>query len=341
MTVDFSNQMKREAVKEERDASFGPGQAAADEHQVATQPQMHFSAAQLLADRYPAFFADSNNTRSKTESRVVLTVLSLIVLTIGAAWINWDARYFHTDSDLVYNLGLSGGIFMLVTLLYTLRKRARFMRRAGAMPIWYFVHLVAGIVGPVLIIFHTSFTLKAINSTVALVSMLCVIISGIFGRYIYTRIGYRLHQRLLDIRETEERLVKAVQQYPGQSADAVEKAVSSLTVCVIKSPQSVFRVPIRFFALRAKAAKCYIDGAKAIVAMLKKKAQEEGWDKITYHTELARERRFLREHINALVKIGQFHFYERLLIGWRIFHIPLLYILFISGSVHVLAVHMY
>jgi hypothetical protein len=75
--------------------------------------------------------------------------------------------------------------------------------------------------------------------------------------------------------------------------------------------------------------------------MVKRRALTEGWNGAAMKGELAREKDRLREHVDALVAIGQFHFYERLLVGWRIFHIPMLFILFVSGLVHVLAVHMY
>lgn len=344
MRADFFGKEKQEAVSSEKGASFSSSDTFSGddaEKNSAIPPQMHLSAAKLFSDRYPNYFADSNNSRSRSESRMVLTILSLITAGVIAAWIAWDERYFHTDSDLVYNMGLYGGLLMLVTLLYALRKRVKAFGKMGNVTTWYYVHLVAGVLGPVLIILHSSFTLKAMNSTVALVSMLCVIASGIFGRYIYTRIGYHLHRQLIAIRNTEERLVQTMQQYKAEEMDKVEKTLSVLTASAVSAPRTFYRAPAKFFALRAKAARCYIEGSREITALLKKRAIQEDWDKFSYHAELKREKQFLREHVNALVKIGQTHFYERLLVGWRIFHVPLIFILVISGSVHVLAVHMY
>ena len=364
--VDFPRQRKLEAVSSDQEPSFGadiePGVSddvksgstdASRGKAAAKKPSSNsssgkdvaatssFSAVKMLSDRYPSFVASHNNQRSKSESRYVLTVLMLIIALVLSAWAVWDQRYFHTDSDLVYNMGLYGGILMLVTLLYALRKRVRFMKKLGEMNTWYYIHLFAGVVGPVLIVFHSSFTMKSLNSSVALISMLCVIFSGIFGRYIYTRIGYQVHNRLISIRDTEERLARSMQKYQGEAADAIEKSLTVLTVLVVNMPQSLFHMPARFFALRTRAAKCYIDGIRHISQILKERAVQDDWDKLTYRAEFAKEKRILREYVNALVQIGKFHFYERLLVGWRIFHIPLLFILFISGSVHVFAVHWY
>ncbi len=300
-----------------------------------------FSAVEMLSERYPSFVASGKNQRSKNESRYVLSVLLLIIVMMLAAWAVWEPRYFHSDSDLVYNMGLTGGILMLVTLLYALRKRVRFLKKMGNMNTWYYMHLTTGVLGPLLIIFHSSFTMKALNSSVALISMLCVIASGIVGRYIYTRIGYQVHHRLIEIRDTEERLVRSMQKYQGDTADAIEKSLTTLTLLVVNMPQSLFHMPTRFFLLRAKAAKCYVDGIRHISLILRERAVQEHWDKLTYRAEFAKEKRILRAYVNALVQIGKFHFYERLLVGWRIFHVPLIFILVISGSVHVFAIHWY
>lgn len=339
MRIDFPWKIKQEAVSSEKDSSFGASNDGADEQH--SDQHMHFSAARMFADRYPEFFADKNNSRSKLESRIVLTSLMIITAGVLMTWNVWDERYFHTDSDIIYYMGLTGGILLLLTLFYSLRKRVRAFRKWGKTTTWYYMHLIVSVLGSVLIILHSSFTLKSMNSTVSMIAMLTVIASGIFGRYIYTRIGYHLHRQLLKIRETENRLVKAMHQYEKGELDMVEKNLSLLTASAINTPKSIHRVPTRFLALRAKAAKCYIEGINDITALLRKRAKLEGWDKLTYNAELSREKRFLREHVNTLVDIGRSHAYERLLVGWRIFHVPLIFILVISGSVHVLAVHLY
>jgi len=311
------------------------------EGQMQLPTLQELSAVKLLADRYPSFMASSNEARSRTESRFVLVGLLIIMAVIITAWAMWDPRYFNSDSELVYNMGLYGGIMMLTTLLYALRKRVRFMKKLGEMSGWYYAHLVMGVVGPVLIILHSSFSMRSLNGSVALIAMLCIVASGIFGRYIYTRIGYRVHSRLLALRKTEEFLAASMQKYQGEATNAINESLMVLTMLVVNMPKSLFHIPGRFFMLRAKAAACYIDGVRQISVMLKQPAIEQGWDKSTYQAELSREKHILREYVNTLIKIGQLHFYERLLVGWRIFHIPLVYILLISSSVHVFAVHWY
>lgn len=328
-------------VAEKKDAKREATKKTGDRPQEPKPPALETSAVKLLEDRYPSFIASANESRSKMESRYVLTVLLTIITIMLAIWAVWDERYFQTDGDLVYYMGLGGGILMLITLLYAMRKRARFMKKMGKMSAWYYMHLVAGVGGPVLIILHSSFSMKALNSSVAFITMLSVVVSGIFGRYIYTRIGYQVHSRLIAIRATEQKLAESMQEYQGGAAESISKSLSALTLLVVDIPQSLFGMTGRFVALRAKAATCYVDGIRQIGVMLKHRAKEQGWDKSVFHAEFVKEKRVLREHVNALVNIGQLHFYERILGGWRIFHVPLVFILLISGSVHVFAVHWY
>lgn len=346
---------KQETVRGEQDAASFIGGYAPSEHSPAAKRGVEkvdaggvqagaaprFSMATIWADRYPDIFVDANYKRSRTETRVVLSVIFLVMAIVASMWFYWEGHSLPTDSDLIYNMGLVGGILLLVAFAYTLRKRLRILRRSGSLVAWYYIHLVAGIVGPLLIIFHSTFALRAVNSTVALITMLSVVISGVFGRYIYTRIGYHLHRRLLAMRETEERLAENMKHYQTVSTGSVERNLATLTDAILNSQSAWLRFPFQLLALRVRAARCYVQSSMELASMVKRRAQTEGWNSAVVKGELAQEKDRLREHIDALVAIGQFHFYERLLVGWRIFHIPMLFILFVSGLVHVLAVHMY
>ena len=112
-------------------------------------------------------------------------------------------RYITPQRGIGYWLGIVGGSLMLVLLLYSARKRFRWLRWMGGIPAWFEFHMVLGVVGPILILFHANFTLGATNSNVALFSMLLVAASGVVGRYIYTR----LHARLEGHEDTLEQLI--------------------------------------------------------------------------------------------------------------------------------------
>ncbi len=84
-------------------------------------------------------------------------------------------------------LGILGFILMLLTeILYSLRKRSR-LARWGRMSDWLKFHIVTGLVGPYMVLLHTSWKFNGLAGVVLLFTVV-IVISGFIGRYIYTRI---------------------------------------------------------------------------------------------------------------------------------------------------------
>jgi hypothetical protein len=298
-------------------------------------------ATALLAAKYPSHFTGKNDRRSRLETRVVMVITAAIIGLIAYGWSQWSQINFRASFDFTYNSGLTGGILMLLTLVYALRKRIKILKKFGGMEGWYYFHLIGGVVGPFVIIFHSAFSLRSINSTMAFVAMMLVVVSGLFGRYIYTRIGYGLHSKITTIKDTESALIESIRKYQSEFVESIERRLSTFALACLAGPKSFIKLPLRFLAIRAAAATCYVTASEDMARMLKVHAHEEGWTMHVYKNLLDEEKRLLREHINSVVQIAHVHVYERVLVRWRILHIPLLYILFITGCAHVLAVHMY
>lgn len=84
-------------------------------------------------------------------------------------------------------LGIVGFVFMLMTeLLYSFRKRSRSVRW-GRMSSWLQFHIFTGLVGPYMVLLHTSWKLNGIAGVTTLFTVI-IVISGFIGRYIFTRI---------------------------------------------------------------------------------------------------------------------------------------------------------
>src|SRR5215831_7463863 len=138
----------------------------------------------------PALIPVPVSHRLLTPTRIFgLTVVAL--LAVGY-WFPTE-RYISPQRGIGYALGIVGGSAMLVLLLYPLRKRLRWMSFMGSTKHWFQTHMVLGIVGPLLILYHCTFTTGATNSNVALICMLVVSGSGLFGRYFYSRIHNGLY----------------------------------------------------------------------------------------------------------------------------------------------------
>ena len=86
-----------------------------------------------------------------------------------------------------HTLGILGFILMILTeTLYSLRKRSRFAHW-GRISDWLQFHIYTGLVGPFMVFLHTSWKFNGLAGAVTLMTFI-VMMSGVVGRYIYTRI---------------------------------------------------------------------------------------------------------------------------------------------------------
>ena len=86
-----------------------------------------------------------------------------------------------------HTLGIVGFVMMIMTeTLYSLRKRSR-LARWGRMASWLQFHIFTGIVGPFMVLLHSSWKFHGLAGAVTLLTVV-IVFSGFIGRYIYTRI---------------------------------------------------------------------------------------------------------------------------------------------------------
>jgi hypothetical protein len=104
-------------------------------------------------------------------------------------------------------LGVAGFLLMLVPVAYAVRKKVRRLREVGSLKTWLEIHVFCGIVGPVLVSFHTAFKFNGLVS-VAYWSMVLVALSGVVGRYLYVRIPRSLRGQELTRAEIDARAQK-------------------------------------------------------------------------------------------------------------------------------------
>ncbi|MEE9542225.1 MAG: hypothetical protein V3V95_00395 [Thermodesulfobacteriota bacterium] len=93
-------------------------------------------------------------------------------------------------------MGWTGSLMMLTLMLYSLRKRARRLSGLAPLRYWLRVHIFLGLMGPLLILFHSTFKFKGIVAT-SFWAMLVTVCFGILGRYIYGQIPRSLSGALL------------------------------------------------------------------------------------------------------------------------------------------------
>jgi hypothetical protein len=110
----------------------------------------------------------------------------IVAITAIYALAYRQAGRFPAASGLVgHGIGIVGFILMLMTAtLYSIRKLLS-DARWGSTASWLRFHMVAGLVGPYMVLLHTSMRFHGVAG-VALLLTIVVVISGLIGRYIYT-----------------------------------------------------------------------------------------------------------------------------------------------------------
>ena len=86
-----------------------------------------------------------------------------------------------------HGIGIIGFLLMLMTeTLYSLRKRSRSVKW-GRMSTWLQVHIFMGLVGPFMVLLHSSWKFNGLAGVTTLLTAI-IVVSGFIGRYIFTRI---------------------------------------------------------------------------------------------------------------------------------------------------------
>ncbi len=111
-----------------------------------------------------------------------------VMITIVYGGVYLMTREIPAASELFgHSIGILGFILMLLTeVLYSLRKRIR-NASWGRMSAWLQFHIFTGLVGPYMVLLHTSWKFNGLAGITTLFTIV-IVISGFVGRYIFTRI---------------------------------------------------------------------------------------------------------------------------------------------------------
>jgi len=118
-----------------------------------------------------------------------------------------DYRNLRPAGDFGHGIGIIGSAMMLFMLLYSVRKRSRVFGKFGTLRSWLDIHIYFGIMGPLLVILHSSFKVQGLIA-VSFWSMIAVALSGILGRYLYVQIPRNFEGEEMDLSQIEEEKTK-------------------------------------------------------------------------------------------------------------------------------------
>jgi hypothetical protein len=120
-------------------------------------------------------------------SELWIALVLIVLITFG--YIQTAARTAIPAASgfFGHSLGVIGFILMLMTeILYSLRKRYQFARW-GKLQNWLSFHIITGLVGPYMVLLHSSWKFNGLAGILMLLTII-IVISGFIGRYFYTSI---------------------------------------------------------------------------------------------------------------------------------------------------------
>lgn len=246
-----------------------------------------------------------------------------LALVMAAGWAKRDQQYLVAESGLGYWFGIIGASLMLLMLLYPLRKRFQRWSMIGSVKSWFRLHMILGVVGPLMVIFHSGFKLGSFNSSVALFCMLLVAGSGLIGRYLYQRIHHGLYGSKVRFEEfyRDDELASLLLSGAGgidfNLVDEFEEIKEKLT-----PRHTGINRSMRFY----RKMRSRID-------RLARKVSRSSLGK--------NEKREVRRRLYDLRQICVLGINEILFSYWHVLHLPLFVVLVLSGLIHVAVVHLY
>lgn len=235
-------------------------------------------------------------------------------------------RIFRPAGSVGLAYGIAGSVMMVLMLVYSLRKRTRLLGRAIPLRKLLDFHIYLGVVGPLLIVLHTSFKVQGLVA-VSFWSMVAVAASGYFGRYLYSQVPRNLVGDELSLQELESAGTRVASELKQRfqlddtmlarvdqifSTALIHKyrgawaSVTSLLIDDLMRPFTKHR-------LRRKLA--------AIVVLPGKQGKEL--------FEISFQRAILRRRIALLSQVQQLFHY------WHVIHKPFAIIMYVIMVIHI------
>lgn len=292
----------------------------------------------LAADRQFQETSSGDEDRLKRRVRMeMIFAAGLMVLVVALFFLGriyWDERYYVSEEGLGYYLGLVGGVMMLLAWCYTLFKYLGFLRSRAVMRHWLTIHIFFGVVGPILVMFHSTFHIGSLNGGIAAVAMTLVFISGVMARFVYAKTRFGLGDQKMRVKELQDMLILAGHKIQSKRLDKFTESVTS-------HRESLLHAIWELLTFGWRSRWIYVCLTENMRQHSRNMAREKGWDGRMLRQKRSEFKKQLREYIFMLKKVSLLNVYERFFAFWRNAHVPLLYLLLMSGIVHVVAVHMY
>ncbi|MCK9421586.1 MAG: hypothetical protein M0Q38_03215 [Bacteroidales bacterium] len=263
---------------------------------------------------------------------VIVVVVFVFLCLIGFSYYNvpLEERFFHESHNLLkpggtlgHGLGIFGSLSMIFgMLLYMVRKRMRSLSRLGVLKHWLEFHIFLCTLGPVLVLFHTSFKFGGLVA-VSFWSMVAVFLSGIIGRFIYIQIPRTIEGRELSLNE-----VRDMKTNIGlMLSESFKLDETSHNLIVESTKRKVELYQANFIAQYIKKFITDRKTIRSVRVVLKK-------NKLP-HSDLRKVLKLVKHEISLNRRIEQLVTMQKLFKYWHVAHLPFALVMVIIMIIHV------
>ncbi len=226
-------------------------------------------------------------------------------------------------------MGWVGSGMMLAMMVYTIRKRMGHKSSLGSMRVWLNFHMLLGIIGPILITFHTTFKFGGLIGT-SYWAMIATVLFGVLGRYIYIQIPRGITGAELSMREIELSAAAMDRQLEAQLGrkGADQKAIRGIFDAVGEvdpADRNAFLVLLQMMATDLRNRFRTWTLRKVLVNDFCLDARSAG-----YTVSLIKRKAALIRRKNLLSTT------HRILKYWHVIHIPLAIVMFSIMFIHII-----
>jgi hypothetical protein len=230
---------------------------------------------------------------------------------------------FASSALVGHGYGVVGSGFMLVGVAsYSARRRLPALGKLGKLKTWLQIHIFLCTMGPFLVLLHSAFRVGGLVA-IAFWSMVLVVASGIFGRYLYVRIPKTLQGTFLSLAEVERERARAIEVLKEEGALAGRDPEHLLQGLLPGRPRNLLHA--FWLGLRWDLGR---RGREREVRELLKGTAVSGTVEPALIEGVLKEAR-LSVHAALLEP------FRRLFRYWHVFHLPLAIVMFLILGVHV------
>ena len=234
-----------------------------------------------------------------------------------------DYEMMKTSGNYSLGLGIIGATMIIVGVsTYSTRKRVRALWDLGKLSRWLEFHIFLCLLGPVLVIFHTTFKAGGV-AAITLWTMISVASSGIVGRFLYVQIPRNLQGAELDASQIARELDRLSALLASSPIGALLIKVIDERFASMKRPATFLQAVSGYLHLRTLRRE-----VRATMGLLLAKARVP-------HREARDLERIASVRASLLQKsiiVGQV---GRLFHYWHVIHLPFSIIMFITLAAHV------